>query len=67
MTKVTVTYGKGDPKKGSVRMKPLSANHDIDVRDLGDLYVSRSILKILGIKDTGAIGVTFESPDNPLI
>jgi hypothetical protein len=67
MPNIVVTYGQGDPKKGSVRMKPIHATEDIDPSNLGDIYVSRDIMKSLGIKDSGTIEVTYANPDNPLI
>ena len=67
MEKVVLMYGKGDGKKGSVRMKPVTV---VEVKDnavtldsvgLGDIYVSRDIMKALGLKDTDSVKVTFET------
>jgi uncharacterized Zn-binding protein involved in type VI secretion len=42
MDQVVVTYGQGDPKKGSVRMKPLATTDGIVMTNLGDYCVSRA-------------------------
>jgi hypothetical protein len=61
MEKVVVTYGKGEGKKGSVRMKPVAVENDAVVVDaLGDYYVSRAIMTQLGLKDSDLVKVTFE-------
>jgi hypothetical protein len=60
-TLVVVTYGKGEGKKGSVRMKPVAVENDAVVVDaLGDYYVSRAIMTQLGLKDSDLVKVTFE-------
>jgi hypothetical protein len=61
MEKIVVTYGNGDPKKGSVRVKPISVEDDaVPVISLGDYYVARGILGALGLKDADSIKITFE-------
>lgn len=61
MQQVVVTYGNGDGKKGSVRMKPIAVEDAVvPVMNLGDCYVSRDIMNKLGLKDTDTVKVTFE-------
>jgi hypothetical protein len=59
--KIVITYGNGEPKKGSVRMKPTAAEPStISLMSLGDYYIARTILDRLGIADTDSVKVTFE-------
>lgn len=65
MEQVIVTYGKGDGKKGSVRMKPLKVESKdnavtLESQGLGDYYVSRDIMKALGLSDDESVKVTIE-------
>jgi hypothetical protein len=61
MTNVVVTYGKGEGKKGSVRMKPISVENEVvQVTSIGDYYVSREIMNKLDLHDSDSIKVTFE-------
>ena len=58
---VVITYGAGDGKKGSVRMKALAVEDSlIPAVELGDYYVSRRIMTILGLKDSDSVKVTIE-------
>lgn len=68
MKSVVVTFGKGDPKKGSVRVKPLSVelvgcdrDDEVSTEDLGDIYVGRDIMKVLGLSDSDKVKITFEA------
>jgi hypothetical protein len=62
MKSIVVTYGHGDGKKGSVRMKPIAVeNSEVPVMNLGDFYVSRDIMNKLGLKDSDSVKVTFEN------
>jgi hypothetical protein len=61
MESVVVTYGKGEGKKGSVRMKAIAVEKDaVPLDGIGDYYVSRGIMAALGLKDSDQIKVTFE-------
>ncbi len=61
MSKVVVVYGNGDPKKGSVRMKPLSVEDEaVPVTNIGDYYLDRAILAKLGLRDSDSVKVTIE-------
>ena len=58
---VVVTFGNGEGKKGSVRMKPIAVeNSVVPVMNIGDFYVSRDIMNKLDLKDSDAVKVTFE-------
>ena len=59
--KVIVTFGNGDPKKGSVRMEALEVEGAVvPVASIGDYYVSRVIMSKLDLNDTDSVKVTFE-------
>lgn len=59
MNPVIVVYGEGDPKKHSVRYKPLEAGNVL-VDKLGDLYISRDILEEIGATEKSRVRVTYE-------
>ena len=67
--KVVAVYGEGDGKKHSVRMTPVNVEVfpienpptvTLTSPGFGDLYVSREIMKTLGLKDSDRVKVTFE-------
>ncbi len=59
--RIIVTYGNGESKKGSVRMKPTAVEpSSVSLMSLGDYYIARTILDRLGIADTDSVKVTFE-------
>lgn len=61
MDAVVVTYGNGEGKKGSVRLKPITVeNAVVPVTNIGDYYISRDIMNKLGLKDSDVVKVTFE-------
>lgn len=61
MDKVVVTYGNGEGKKGSVRLKPIKVEGSIiPVVNIGDYYISRDIMNKLGLTDEDSVKVTFE-------
>jgi hypothetical protein len=61
MEKVVVTYGNGVPKLGVVRMKPIAVENAVTpATELGDYYISRKIMGLLGLKDSDSVKVTFE-------
>jgi hypothetical protein len=62
MKSVVVTFGAGAPKKGSVRMKAVAVeNAAVPIEAIGDYYVSRDILRVLGLADNAQVKVTFET------
>lgn len=61
LEKVVVTYGHGEGKTVTVRVKPIAVeNSAVPVMGLGDCYVSRSILNALDLKDSDKVKLTFE-------
>ena len=67
--KVVATYGEGDAKKHSVRLSPVavevvpaedSPTVTLTSPGFGDLYVSRDIMRTLGLKDSDRVKVTIE-------
>jgi hypothetical protein len=62
MERLYIIYGNGDPKKGSVKLSPITSNQPaaIDQSYAGPIYLSRNILNALGAKDHDQIKVTFE-------
>lgn len=65
MAKVTILYGKGDPKKHSVRYAHVDGgSHHFDALKVSDIYVSRDILDEIGATDKSTIRVTYEKVDD---
>jgi hypothetical protein len=66
---VVITFGKGEGKKHSVRVKPIEVEVTpaedkptvtLESDGLGDFYVSRDIMDALGLDDSDKIKMTIE-------